>query len=130
MVVGPEAAPELRDLIVVQAEEGDADGAAREAAEYDLLGVAAELRADSGEVRLGVADGGVDVAPPGAFVLLVVLGDVGKDDPDGPAPRDAVAEGGAFDFAGGARGRRRGDYLPRPALPLNDAVADLNGRAC
>ena len=100
MVVRPEAAPELRDLVIVQAEEGDTDGSAGEAAEDDLLRVAAELRADSGEVRLGVADGGVDIAPPGAFVLLAVLGDVGQDNPDCLAAGQAVAERRAFDFAG------------------------------
>ena len=77
MVVRPEAAPELGDLVVMQAKEGDADGSAGKSAEDDLLGVAAELGADPGDVRLGVPDGSGDVAPPGDFVLLVVLGDVG-----------------------------------------------------
>ena len=104
VVVGPEAAPKLRDFVVMQAEEGDTDGAAGEAAEDDLLWVAAELGADSGDVRLRIAHGGVDVAPPGNFVLLVVLGDVRQDDPDGLAAGNAVSETRAFDLAGRAGG--------------------------
>ena len=78
MIMGPEPAPELRDLVVVQAEERDADGAAGETAEDDLLRIAAELGADPRKVGLGVGYGGVDVAPPGAFCLLYTS----------PSPRD------------------------------------------
>jgi len=85
VVVGPEAAPELGDFVVVQAEEGDTDGTSRESAEDDPFGVATELGADARDIRLGVADGGIDVAPPGDFIFLVILGDVRQDDPDGLA---------------------------------------------
>lgn len=69
VIVRDEAGPEAGDLVIVEAEVADGDGASGEAAEDDAVGVGAELLAGAGDVFEGVVDGGLGVAPPGDFVF-------------------------------------------------------------
>lgn len=102
VIVGDEAGPEFGDLIVVESEVADGDGASGEAAEDDAVGVGSEFLTGAGNVLEGVVDGGLSIAPPCDFVFGTVLRDIGKSEPDGLAAGEAVAESGVFNLAGGA----------------------------
>ena len=82
VAVADEAAPQLRDVRVVQADEVARDRPAGETGEEDCARVAAVLATDPRHYRLAVGDRLCHVTPPLPLVLPSRDGDVRKANPD------------------------------------------------
>lgn len=138
MAVADETAPELGDVVIVQADEVAGDAAARKSGDENAIRIAAEEGAEVTHGIAAVALGLVDVSPPALGVLGdAILGfDEGQRGPeDAFAAADAVTEQATFDAAiagiapsvgvGAVAGVFDDDGVGLPGLPVGGQMKEV-----